>query len=265
MKRDLHFKIRAPEMPTEEQIICSMEKQIGSSKPNCLSYWYPKLQGLGIPTPETEILTLTTEEYLNLWRILDNEYSPVLTKIKSWVEEISKKWDTPTFLRCGQTSAKHSWNRSCGMKEGDITSNIWTIAEFAAIVGLVFNVWVLRKMLPVDPICCCAGYNDMPVTEEWRLFVEGENITHAQPYWPPSAVRDGKPDTEEWEDKLAEISIFPYSSNIVELTKKIGKHLGGFWSIDWLKSKDTFYCIDMARGNQSYRWGKASWYTEEGK
>lgn len=85
-------------------------------KLNCLSYWYPTVERLGIPTPKTKIYR-APQDCVDFLR--ETLYGKVLNPPKSHevlIEQIAKGAEEvgyPFFLRSGQVSGKHEWENSC--------------------------------------------------------------------------------------------------------------------------------------------------------
>jgi hypothetical protein len=222
---------------------------------NCLSYWFPKLEEIGIPVPRTEIVQFVEDisQYF-----FDGEVNPLLDAYIEEIKDACNKIGYPCFLRSGHTSAKHSWNKSCFVTDPDCVGySVYEICEFSEIcdmIGLPTNVWAARELLPTHPIFT-AFHGQMPITAEFRLFVKDEKCTHIQPYWPADCIE--RPSVPDWEERLAEISLLcdEDRSYLVGQSERIGKHIGGYWSIDWLFATDRGWtCTDMADGDRSFRW-----------
>jgi len=247
-----------------------MEREIGDSQNemNNLAFWYPRLVELGIPTPKTVIEELTPEETRDLVTVFDGADPPILFELKRRLLHGAMDLGIrpPYFLRTGYASGKHDWERTCFVEDaGRLDFHIVRVAEFnlcAGMLGLPISTWAIREMITTSPICHCRAYGNMPVTEEWRIFVRDGVVEHIQPYWPPGAVRKGDPDRDDWEVRLAEISDALNGSGVLvlKLTQKIGKAFGGYWSVDWLRNhrpgevSRPWVCIDMALGGMSFRW-----------
>lgn len=251
--------------PTQEEIKANNQSWVDRSAPNCINYWYPKLQEIGIRTPRTVIANLGQDLTLWAW----GEAVPGLSSHIERVRLICQEIGYPCFLRSGQTSAKHDWKNSCYLTDdSDLPKHMYAIVEYCAMAGmegLPVSVFAARELIPTTPICN-AFYGDMPITREFRFFVKDGSIDHWQPYWPQGAL-DGNVDITKfdectetdtsWMRRLETINHL--DGNEYELlaseTLKVGKHFGGYWSVDWLQATDgTWYCIDMALGGMSYRY-----------
>lgn len=233
---------------------------------NCMSFWYPRLLHLNIPTPKTALEEIDHDEVRSLLSVFDGGDPPILFELKRRLllgaAEVGIK--PPFFLRAGYTSGKHGWKNTCYVEDaGQLDYHIVRIAEFcltATFMGLPINTWAIREMIKTKPICRCKAYGNMPVTEEWRVFVRDGVVEYVQPYWPPDAVREGMPDCDDWEHRLEEINVSLADSAPLWLSRKIGQHFGGYWSVDWLrnhgpdKESRPWLCIDMALGDQSFKW-----------
>jgi hypothetical protein len=243
----------AADTKTDEATRAETEKRwINAFKPNCISSWYPILVELGIKTPRTIIVEL--DEDLTKWA-----YAETIPRLQEYIDRVQQATDEigyPCFLRSGQTSHKHSWKRSCYVENSKtIGPQMFEIGYLCAMADWPIVCFAARELIPTSPIFT-AFYGDMPVTREFRLFVNEGEIIHIQPYWPPAAI-EGHTKEENWPEKLAAINEMTDEEKtyLSELTEKIGKKMGGYWSVDWLQSADgEWYCIDMAWGGNSYKW-----------
>lgn len=228
--------------------------------PTCMSYWYPRIEAAGLPVPETRMLTTDVE----LIDLCDGQGFPdglcaFLVGVKREAQAIG---GAPFFLRTGQTSAKHSWARACyvpDLADKTLLQHVAMIAEFSAcadFMGLPMNVWAVRKLLATTPLFRCAGFDDFPVTREFRFFASPDGVTHVQPYWPPGAVAQGDPDNPNWRELLAAASILGEDERrfLGGLAIRAAAACGGEWSIDFLRADDGWYLTDMAEGEKSFRW-----------
>lgn len=255
---------------------------------NCLSYWFPKLQESGVPVPRTEIVRCGPDTDLSLF--LDGKeptgWKEFLKKISFACQEIGY----PCFLRTGQGSGKHQWKDTCYVESANnLIQHIGNLVEWSHIVdfmGLDHDVWVVRELLPTEPIAILPAYGDFPLVREVRGFIRNGNIICIHPYWPEKAVREGfgmryeeeydsfgNDEKEEdfkpgWKNgrhpipgDLDEIiraaSIIP--SPIApweQLLKRVaGAFAGdGAWSVDVLETTNGLYVTDMAEAHRSFHW-----------
>jgi len=259
---------------------------------NDMAYWYPLVKSL-VPTPKTKIIHTD----VNLIQLLDGRMPEGYDLfIKSLTHAIKKLGGCPVFLRTGHTSGKHEWEKTCYLKsEKDIPPHVASLvnysdlvnyySECAGIIGLPYQTWAVRELLPTKPVF--HAFKGMPITQEFRFFVEDGNVVHKQPYWPPESFEicfynipdidnlppnwmDGKNDysiklTEEliaglppknWRELLSDISQLDTADDLTlgSFSKMIGEKVGGYWSIDWLNTEKGWYMIDMALGAESYKW-----------
>jgi len=231
--------------------------------PNDLAYWYPKIKDIA-PTPKTVIITTDLDLLGGIEDGLPlRSYDEFFNSIENAIDKIG---GCPIFIRTGLTSAKHGWCTTCHVKSiNDIRKQVYNIIEFSACAsmeGLSCKTWAIRELLPVAPVF--AAFGNMPVTQEIRYFVHDGIITHKQPYWPPDVFKgQEKSLPDDWEARLASVSnmefddsdLREYTKNISMIMKKSNPFLNlGYWSVDWLNTKNGWYLIDMALGHQSYIW-----------
>lgn len=232
--------------------------EVKDSRDNCLSYWFPLIEAAGVPVPKTAIVR--EPEFRELLRLLDGEPTPVLERLASAIAEAAKPMGWPCFLRTGQGSGKHNWENCCYLGiPASIEPHIVALVEWSESVdflGLPYDVWAVREMLPTKPLFRCTRYGNFPVVREFRVFVDGGSILYHVPYWPDGAIEEGRPDDPEWAGKL-------YLANrlrehervhIETLAAIAGSAVGGKWSVDILETERGWFVTDMAVAERSYGW-----------
>ena len=113
-----------------------------------------------------------------------------------------------------------------------------------------------RKIIETIP-AFNAFSGKMPITKEVRYFFKNHKITCRHPYWPEHALERSVHNDKNWKLKLKAMNSLSKEDKetLEELTNKVVVEFDGYWSIDWLKSKDgKWYAIDMAIGDDSYHW-----------
>ena len=114
-----------------------------------LKTWYPRIVGK-IPTPRTEILNLSDQDYLNLQGMLDNKELPY--GLKERIMRTAGNFPEPFFLRSDQGSGKHRWIHTCYVKDREqILSHLFNLVEWhacAGFFGLYFSALVLGSTFP---------------------------------------------------------------------------------------------------------------------
>lgn len=219
----------------------------------CLSYWFPILEAAGIPVPRTIIVPMSHEAFRDVFRVFDGE--PMQGDADPFFAEIKKAADAigyPCFLRTGQTSAKHSWERSCYLPSAQaIQAHVIEIIEYSecvSLIGLPCNVWAVREILPTMPLGTCPDFFNMPLCREFRFFVADGEVRCWHPYWPTEAIEQGGGDPALY-DALA--STDDYVSAFA-LAHKAARAVPGAWSIDVLDTERGWYVTDMAEAEKSY-------------
>lgn len=234
---------------------------------NSLAYWYPRIKD-AVPTPETHIL----EAEADLTSLLDGETPDGFDSLVSGLCLAADMVGWPCFLRTGHGSGKHDWERTCFVRRSaDMAQHVGALVEWSHLVdfmGLPTNVWVVRQMLPTEPLFRCEAYGGFPVTREFRLFVraggiDGAGVSHVQPYWPPESCEQGRPDVEDWRDLLrASWTVSPWEGvAICDLALTAVRAIGsGYWSVDVLQDRDGgWWVTDMAEGDASFQWDPDGW------
>ena len=227
---------------------------------NCLSYWFPKLERSGVPVPRTTILH-------------DGE------NLVAQIEHASADYGYPFFLRTGQESGKHSWDRTCFVRSADaIRDHVAALfdaalsewREMVDFLGLESNVWVVREYLPVEPIATV--YRGMPLVAEARSFIGGGKILCSHPYWPADAIRKGmtcphgtlgKLDDDECAlcDDLAKAYFAAADLTMREpewrpIVESVAAAFAddGAWSVDVIHTQRGYFITDMAEMARSFHW-----------
>lgn len=222
---------------------------------NSLLIWYPKVENLPIPKPETKIILLTDKEL----KLLYGEELPqsVLKKVGKTIKEY---FTLPVFIRTDLASGKHGWKDTCyydGSKE--LSTNLHGILTHnlcADIMGLSFSAFIVREFIPMDSRFK-AFYGNMPINPERRYFVkDGEVICH-HPYWIKEAISHGRDWglPTNWKEILKEINLEGEKEikRLSSYARKVSRQIEGYWSVDFCKSKNGIWClIDMARGEDSW-------------
>ncbi len=221
---------------------------------NDLAEWFPVLLGTGVRVPKTFIFKTDAP----LISLFDGEHVAGFDELVSEIAKACEEIGYPAFLRSGQTSAKHDWENTCLLKsKGEIEDHIAAIVEYgecASLIGLPYDTWVVREMLPVDPVF--TAFMEMPITKERRYFIEAGKVICHHPYWPEEAFVNQYVSRDDWHELLATMNL-ESEEEIAELTalsEKVSAAFEGAWSLDWLWTKRGWVAIDMATAESSYHW-----------
>lgn len=224
----------------------------------CLTYWFPRIQGAGLPVPKTIMVDAGDVCLPKLaYGMRPKGMSAFLRTLQVATDAIGY----PCFLRTGLTSAKHSWDRSCHLTDpAKLLGHVAEIVEFSEccqLVGLSTRWWVVREMLPVRPVCVLTGYRGMPLVREFRFFTKAGHWCCQHPYWPEKAVGSGRPDNKEWKFLLAKQHKMDAKTLAV-----LGDYAdraalacpGDDWSIDFIETDRGWVLTDMAEAGRSFHW-----------
>ncbi len=223
---------------------------------SCLSIWFPVLRESGVPVPDTSIVRLP--ESLDLWPLLDGDAVEGFDKFVEMIRVEADRIGYPCFLRTGQGSGKHEWKDTCLITDAAcIGQHIYNLIEWSATVdflGLPWDVWVIRRMIPTAP--SFHAFGEMPITAERRYFINGGEVICHHPYWPEEAFESRAYKLpSNWKDLLAEVN-YETVDEIALLTRQseiVSERISGAWSLDWLRASDgTWYAIDMASAGNSW-------------
>lgn len=240
------------------------KKKAAAEDKTCLSNWFPLLEIAGVPVPKTIIINTDADFYKVYEGGRCDKFDLLVDQVMQASLEIVEKTKCDSiFLRSGHTSAKHSWDDTCNLRDFKNRENvirhilsIFEFSEIASITGIPSSVWAVREMLPVKKLAICKRYGNMPFVREYRFFMSGESIDSVQPYWPSDALSKGAPSDQDWLSKWEEAYCFYPDEDTVAMVKKAGKALGGRYSVDVLETDRGWYVTDCAEADKSWRWDK---------
>lgn len=228
--------------------------------PNCLSHWFPKLEAAGLPVPRTEIVRMPEGARLDAFRIVHGE-PPETGKLPFFIEHLRSMADKigfPCFLRTGHTSGKHRWRDTCFVEVPDrLERHVLMLVEESEMVGMMglpYDVWAVRELLPTKPLATCPNYGGMPVNREFRYFVESEDVQCFHPYWPRAALEQGGLSVDDAARVAEELERVDRLDLVDSLACRAGEALGGAWSIDLLETERGWYITDCALAKDSWHW-----------
>lgn len=201
---------------------------------NSQLYWWPKIQGLGIPLPETRIVTGD----------------------EAALKVAAAELGYPVFIRTDYTSLKHSWkNTAYVTAPEDLGPNVTTLAMDSHFQGLPVNAIIIRKILDLETTFEAFSGN-LPIHKEQRFFIDNDLVCCHHPYWPEHAI-EGQTANPDWKAKLKQLNEITFHETILlaGYATKVGSVVSGYWSVDFAKAKDgTWYLLDMAVGEDSFHW-----------
>lgn len=227
--------------------------QITHSVPNrnSLLLWWPKVEALALPRPETLIIKVPASE--SLWDVLDHKSSFSSTLIEA-VKMACRVVGYAAFLRTDLLSGKHSYRETCYVSdESQVESHMWRLMEEHVLaLDDLPHAFVVREFLHLDSKF--AAFEGLPIAPERRYFVRGSEVLCHHPYWPADAIR--RPNLREWRACLSEMnreSPFEITS-LTSLAQMIGQALGDeSWSVDFARTiEGEWYFIDTARAEESW-------------
>lgn len=231
-----------------------------------MSWWFPRIESAGLPVPKTKILRFDDVDATrrDFFEAFDGK--PLGPKAVRFVQKvrntIAEHFKVPVFLRTGQTSGKHEWESTCFLQDIEKTEHhimmLIQYSELADMLGIPWDVWVVREFLELNgPGIKLGEFLNMPLSYEWRLFVEDGKITHVQPYWPVKALVQGgmaKHVAKLFSEQQLKQGCPPA---LYDLSRKAAAACGQnmSWSVDWCQTKQGEWLLtDMAEAAQSYKY-----------
>lgn len=222
-------------------------------------YWWDRIKDLDIPKPKTIMIDCkwTNDDFFSSF---DGEPSERAKAVAEEVKAAALKIGYPVFLRTDLSSEKHSWRNTCYVSKPDeMQDHIGYIMDSSLSKDLFTSGFAVREFLKLESTF--SAFAGMPIAKERRFFVKDDEVLCHHAYWPPASIYN--PSIKTWKIKLnalqnqslAEIEILSRQA------VKIGKCLGGFWSVDFCfgsardkPDEKTWFVIDLALGDQSYHW-----------
>ena len=228
---------------------------IDNIQKNCLSYWYPKIAAAGLPVPKTEVIKTDVE----LRYLLDAREPEGYQEFLDLIVAAGDRIGWPFFFRTGLTSGKHRWTHTCYVTEcEEEPSHVRALvehSEMCGFLGLPYQVWCVREMLPTIPACKLVSYGDMPLCREFRLFTKAGLVQCCHGYWPFDAVEQGQPDDPCWRSLLRGHHLVSDQPVLTELVQRAAASCtGDDWSVDILETRRGWVITDMALAAESYHW-----------
>lgn len=248
-----------------------MTTEIELRQSNCLSHWFPIIAEAGVPVPKTEIFHMSREDRKAIFGVFDGNPIPDSVKpfLDSLADAVRRLGNPAAFLRTGQTSGKHNWKNTCYVESADdIASHVINIIEFSEccdFMGLPWDIWCVREMLPIKPLIITGAYGDMPVNREVRSFVSNGSIVCVHPYWPKQAIMEGININEDLVDQPLR-KLLRFVDDVYEelcewdkdavsgLVQQVADTISGDWSVDLLETDNGWYVTDMAIASMSFHW-----------
>lgn len=225
---------------------------------NSMTYWYPKIRELGLPTPVT---VFEPVDRFEIYKLLNDEdvdmtfWNVMLNNIKLVAGEIGY----PVFIRTDQAAAKHQWRETCYVEResqlGDNLQRLFEANEVCGFMGLDYKAVAIREFLVLD--YKFKAFKGMPVAREFRFFSKKGKIQCYHPYWPEESIEFwGEPEPADWKRDLLETRIHPDNFiNAIEIAKAASSWSDDLWSVDLCyTASGKWYLTDMAIGEVSYHW-----------
>lgn len=255
------------------------ENRMQLSEQSSMLYWLPKIQGLDIPMPKTEILELPKWNIFDIlgkepWSTeLEKVVNNFTTRLKEAAVNVQRHEASPVFIRTDQCSGKHEWRYTCFVENiHHIREHLFRLLENNEMVGWMSftdKAIAVREYIPLES-SYVAFHGQMPVAKERRYFIRDGIIECRHEYWVEDAIRcdmkHGKFDKitksikpkmpeSEWLPKLRELNrqTADEVKTLSGYALQVAEVLDGYWSVDFAKAKDgRWLLIDMARGELSY-------------
>lgn len=235
-----------------------LEKEI--RRESSMTYWWPTIRDLDVPTPETVRVECERAEVEDSSEA-EGGFTVMRPRDGDMLDAIYEVGGPPAFFRSDQMSAKHRMeggSKITSDKPNDFAENIWKVIEMNTMAMGVPDpkCYYVREWL--DLYAPYKAFRGTPIAAELRYFVLDGKIHDYGFYWPQEAIR--RPDAEDWEalhHQLKDTALQDkHVRRTADLAERVGAEFDGYWSVDFAMTADLeWYCIDMARG-------EASWHPE---
>ena len=230
---------------------------------NSLLYWWPAVQRLGIPAPDTEIVMIPDGL---LEGILGHE--PEKLAEAGWPKFFQAVADAadrmggyPVFLRTDILSGKHNWDDTCYVPSLRVLEkHIGALIEESYIpLGIPDpQAFVVREFLPLQS--AFKAFHGLPISLEWRLFAQDGELECLHFYWTPDAIKGwGRYKLpKDWKQQLANLASIEPPVEVEAWARAVTKELGGAWSVDVACDMEgQWHLIDMAEAERNWHPGHA--------
>lgn len=245
---------------------------------NNFSYWYPKVQNCGIPTPKTLIVDLPPfspdwPEGYRLWQAFFYE-SPREDRqaVQDWLDEnvIPKlkvlRLTNQIFVKNARFSNKFMASKSCLVHVDDLASSVIEINNAAMLTGSGgLEELIIREVIPHNPRVTPEIYCGLPLRPEYRVFYDFDTRQplYTVNYWDYDYVA---PSLTWASDRIIFDHENPrldteYEAHKAEVQDMVAQAMAGVtglegqWSVDILQDENgRFWLIDMAVAQRSAYW-----------
>lgn len=199
-----------------------------------MAHWFPMLEPLDIPVPETVPVELERQED-----------GPPEWDTAATAEKL-KRFDGEAFVRSGFKSAQMHQSGSHIRGYDDIDPTITELLSQHVMMGMRIGekLW-LREWLDLD---FCA-YSRDPLVPEVRVFIrDGEVVCHHPRLEGFESAPGGHEHREVAEDYFESGWCGEHRDETVEdYAERVADALDGWWSVDFVMDRDgNWYCTDMA-------------------
>jgi len=246
-------------------------------------YWWDKIKDLPIPKPKTIIIPIPDEVVDYIFKCYDDQDEACSKSPESYHEFVkvlkqeARKLGFPLFMRSDQTSCKFFKLGDKPLYRIDNEKELgrfWIlIAECHEMTSIgVFEAprpkaIILREWLDIDCLYELKINNRVwrRLTIEVRVMVKDGEVEQYFPYWHkevierewqwliPDQIREQEM-SKLWKAYEEYVKILENEKEtFLNYAKQIAKTLDGYWSVDFARVKSTWYLIDMARGELSWK------------
>lgn len=220
-----------------------------------MAHWYPKIQPLDIPTPESVMVELD--------RSSDGppEYDT------AEVAEKLKRFDGEAFVRTGYKSAQMHSSGSHIHDYDDIDATLMELLSQQVMMGMSLGkgLW-LREWLDVD---FCA-YSRDPLVPEVRVFIRDNEVVCHHPRLEGFSGEHGEHHREVAEQYIESgwepIEPAEYEERdeapdgVKDYAERVAEAVDGWWSVDFIMDRNgDWYCTDMALDAVYWREDQEAW------
>jgi hypothetical protein len=225
---------------------------------NDMAYWWPILQKVNVWTPPTTLVPAPDGLDCLLDGQLPSGYARFMVDLYAAADAIGY----PIFLRTGQTSGKHDWDRTCYVPDAEaLSSHVAALVEYSAlahIMGLPTTTWAVREFMSLQH--SFIAFRGMPVAREFRAFVRDGKCECLHFYWPEDSIRDPVTITDRqpvdgWRERLRRMAALDDMDrrNLTAIAERVGRAFPGYWSIDMAEHLiGSWLVTDMAVGDDSF-------------
>lgn len=216
-----------------------------------MDHWWPRLEPLDVPTPDTVRLEVVeTREFQGGLALPVPDESELHDAIKA-------VGGPPVFLRSDVTSRKHEM-RASRIEDAEPPAGVvaGVVEQHHLSMGMpMASSFYVREWLDLWHLYKTFADGATPLAAEMRLFLLDGEVYDGGFYWPMESTWDHSATEDNWPELWEQTKERAEDAHYIlwEHAHRVAEEFDtGYWSVDFaLTESERWYAIDMARGELS--------------